>query len=109
MTNNESKYITSKLAVPSDFEKVFSHFYFAENKSTESVTKTLLPSFQTILIFNFGSKALLYSKNNIEIEVDKCLVIGPIKQTIVYSLPPYSKFWLLILRTMLFTVSLAML
>jgi len=53
-----------RIAVPSEFESVFSHFYFAENKTDFAITKTLLPSFQTILIFTFGAKAYLKSQNN---------------------------------------------
>lgn len=47
-----------------------------------------MPSFQTILVFNFGAKALLRSKNNTEIEMEKCLVLGPVKRAFDYSLLP---------------------
>lgn len=91
MTENKDQYVDFRIAVPADYEDVFSHFYFAENKSPDTITKILLPSFQTILIFNFGAKALLHSKQNTELEVDKCLVLGPIKQAFDYSLPPDSQ------------------
>ena len=84
-------YNNFRIAVPTDYENIFSHFYFAENPSAETITKTLLPSYQTILIFNFGTKTLLHSKENTEIEIDKCLVLGTIKKSFDYSLPPQSK------------------
>ncbi|QOG02247.1 AraC family transcriptional regulator [Flavobacterium sp. MDT1-60] len=80
-----------RIAVPSAFETVFSHFYFAENKTDYPITKTLLPSFQTILVFNFGTKSALKSKQNTILEVEKCIVLGPIKQTFDYTLEPNSE------------------
>jgi AraC-like DNA-binding protein len=80
-----------KIAVPSAFEAVFSHFYFAENKTSLPITKTLLPSFQTMLVFVFGTKASMNSNQNTALEVDKCLVLGPIKQAFDYTLAPDSE------------------
>lgn len=80
-----------KIAVPSAFKAVFSHFYFAENKTGNPITKTLLPSFQTILVFNFGGKSSLKSNQNTILEVEKCLVLGPIKQAFDYALEPNSQ------------------
>ena len=90
MAENEKHYKNFKITVPADYEDIFSHFYFAENTTGETITKTLLPSYQTILIFNFGTPAFLYSIQNTELEVDKCLVLGPIKQSFSYSLPANS-------------------
>jgi AraC-like DNA-binding protein len=80
-----------RIAVPLAFENVFSHFYFAENKTAHPITKTLLPSFQTILVSNFGSRAFLKSEQNNILEVEKCLVLGPIKQAFDYTLDPGSE------------------
>lgn len=91
MAKKEKDYSSFKIAVPTDYEEVFSHFYFAENTTAETIKKTLLPSYQTILIFNFGIQAILYSNQKTEIEIDKCLVLGPIKQAFDYSLPPGSE------------------
>lgn len=77
-----------RIAVPSEFETVFSHFYFAENKTDFPITKTLLPSFQTILVFNFGAEAFLKSQQNNILKAEKCLVLGPIKQAFDYTLEP---------------------
>lgn len=92
MAAENNEYNNSRISVVTAFEAVFSHFYFAENNTAETITKTLLPSFQTILIFNFGAKALLHSKNKTEIEIEKCLVLGPIKQAFDYSLPRILKY-----------------
>jgi AraC-like DNA-binding protein len=80
-----------RIAVPLAFETVFSHFYFAENKTAFPVTKTLLPSFQTILVFNFGTKSSLRSEKNTILEIEKCIVLGPIKQAFDYTLEPNSE------------------
>ncbi|MBC9928892.1 helix-turn-helix domain-containing protein [Chitinophaga qingshengii] len=83
----EQTYHDYRLPVPPEFETVFSHFYFAANNSASPVSKTLLPSFQTIMVFNFGAKARLISRQKTEIEVDKCIVLGPIKSVFDYVLP----------------------
>ncbi|WP_347217542.1 helix-turn-helix domain-containing protein [Chryseobacterium sp.] len=88
MKSDDPTYHHYRLPVPNEFETVFSHFYFAENNSTSSITKTLLPSFQTIMVFNFGTKARLVSSAQSEIEVDKCIVLGPIKSAFEYTLIP---------------------
>ncbi|WP_312767896.1 AraC family transcriptional regulator [Epilithonimonas sp.] len=90
MSENE-EYRNFRIAVPTDYEDIFTHFYFAENKSGKTITRTLLPSFQTILIFDFGAKSILHSKNNTKIEIDRCIVLGPIKQSFEYSLPKNSE------------------
>lgn len=91
MTGIQEKYKHYRIAVPADFEEVFSHFYFAENKSEETITKTLLPSYQTILIFSFGTTVWLRTRQNTPIRLQKCLLLGPIKQAFEYSLPENSE------------------
>ncbi|MCC9018796.1 MULTISPECIES: AraC family transcriptional regulator [Flavobacterium] len=80
-----------RIAVPSAFDTVFSHFYFAENKGNIPVTETLLPTFQTILVFIFGEGVSLKSQQNTTLEAQKCLVLGPIKQAFEYTLNPDSE------------------
>ncbi|OXA83823.1 helix-turn-helix domain-containing protein [Flavobacterium hercynium] len=80
-----------RIAVPLAFETVFSHFYFAENKTALPITKTLLPSFQTIMVFNFGTAGSLKLKENNVLQVEKCMVLGPIKQAFDYTLEPNSE------------------
>lgn len=88
MSENNPGYNHFRISVPNEFEDVFTHLYFAENKTNEIITKTLLPSYQTILIFNFGQIPYLHTKDNTLIQVDKYLVIGPVKQAFRYTLPP---------------------
>ncbi len=91
MSDANTEYLNYRIPVPNEFSEVFSHFYFAENISGQSITKTLLPSYQTILIFSFGPNAFIHSVENEKIEVDKCIVLGPIKKGFDYSLPPGTK------------------
>lgn len=91
MSENKDKYKSLKIAVSADFKDVFSHFYYAENKSSELISKTLLPSFQSILIFNFGERVSLHLKKGNEFQMDKYFFFGPIKKAFDYSLPPNSE------------------
>jgi len=83
-------YLNGRILAPKVFGEVFSHFYFAENRLAHTITQTLLPSYQTMLIFSFGTNALLHSNENERIEIAKCAVLGPIKKAFDYSLPPKS-------------------
>ncbi|MFT3826625.1 MAG: helix-turn-helix domain-containing protein [Chitinophagaceae bacterium] len=80
-------YISERIPVPAAFDKVFTHFYKAANNSNEAVRKTLLPSYQTIMVFSFGTPVSFTSQQQTSITPDNCLVIGPIKQPIDYTLP----------------------
>src|SRR5690606_10573977 len=88
MEPNNEEYISYRLPVNSEFSEVFSHFYFAENRSSSPLTKILLPSFQTIMVFSFGVNALFNSNQGTSIEINKCIVLGPIKAAFNYTLPP---------------------
>lgn len=66
-------YTSYRISAPTEFKDVFSHFYCAENRSGEIVEKTLLPSYQTIMIFSFGTPASFISKNKEEIKVENVL------------------------------------
>lgn len=88
MRQDKLTYHDYRIPSPQEFEMIFSHFYFAENNSETTITKTLLPSFQTIMVFNFGTQAYLVSKQKIRIEVNKCIILGPIKSAFEYNLPP---------------------
>ena len=59
MQESQPEYHQLKISVPREFESVFTHFYFAENGSFGSVTKTLLPSYQTIMLFCFGENIFM--------------------------------------------------
>ena len=82
-----SEYHQLKIPVSKEFESVFTHFYYAENNSSYPVTKTLLPSYQTIMLFCFGEKAFMTTQEKTTVEVDQCIVLGPVRQTFDYTLP----------------------
>ncbi|WP_343615691.1 helix-turn-helix domain-containing protein [Flavobacterium sp.] len=83
----KDKFSSGRIAVSDEFQEVFSHFYFAENNSDITFTKKLLPSYQTIMIFSFGESAYIHSEGDENIEVEKCIVLGPIKKAFDYSQP----------------------
>jgi len=87
MQELQPEYHQFKISIPEEFETVFTHFYYAENRSSHSVTKTLLPSYQTILLFCFGENAFMTTQEKNIVEVNKCIVLGPIRQTFDYTLP----------------------
>ncbi|WP_246229296.1 AraC family transcriptional regulator [Sphingobacterium shayense] len=91
MLDDNGLYNNLRIAVPADFQNVFCHFYLAVNNSEVPITKTLLPSYQSIVLFNFGTEITLYSDQNVHIRVNKCIVMGPIKKGFDYSLPPDSE------------------
>jgi AraC-like DNA-binding protein len=89
MAEIRPEYQERRISVPQEFENVFSHFYFAENTSDCPVIKTLLPTYQTILLlFCFGGNATLTTKEKTTITVDQCITFGPIRQAFEYTLAP---------------------
>jgi AraC-like DNA-binding protein len=87
MEKNEQNNNNFRIPVPEEFKDVFSHFYFAKNDTDKPLSKTLIPTYQTIMIFSFGASVYLTSAKNTEIEIDKCIVLGPVKQAFNYLLP----------------------
>ncbi|REC79766.1 AraC family transcriptional regulator [Chryseobacterium elymi] len=81
------EYHQLKISVPKEFENVFTHFYYAKNNSSHPVTKTLLPSYQTIMLFCFGENAFMTTQEQTTVEVNQCIVLGPVRQPIEYTLP----------------------
>lgn len=80
-------YNNYRISAPLAFEDVFSHFYYAENRSEKVIEKNLLPSYQTIMIFSFGTPPSFISKSKDQIIVERCIVLGPVKQAFKYILP----------------------
>ncbi|UWX60697.1 helix-turn-helix domain-containing protein [Chryseobacterium oranimense] len=81
------EYRQLKIPVPKEFESIFTYFYYAENSSPDPVTKTLLPSYQTIMLFCFGENAFMTTQEKNTVEVNKCIVLGPVRQAFDYTLP----------------------
>ncbi|WP_206683872.1 AraC family transcriptional regulator [Rufibacter sediminis] len=75
------------MAVPAEFEEVFTHFYISGNNTGETIHKTFLPSFQTMMVFSFGSEVSFRSDMGNRIQVGKCIILGPVKQSFGYEMP----------------------
>lgn len=88
MNTNEPLYESQTIAAPSGFSEICSHFYSAENKTAQTVHRTLVPHFQTILAFSFGADILLCSHNGNSLPVSRCILLGPVKQALTYAMPP---------------------
>lgn len=87
MQESHPEYHQLKIPVPQEFENVFTYFYYAENGSSGPVTKTLLPSYQTIMLFCFGDSAFMATQEKNTVEVHQCIILGPVRQTFEYTLP----------------------
>ncbi|WP_430827517.1 DUF6597 domain-containing transcriptional factor [Chryseobacterium indologenes] len=87
MQNVKQEYREYRIPATQEFENVFTHFYFAENGSEHPVTKTLLPTYQTILLFCFGEQVSMSTHEKTIITVDECMVFGPVRQSFDYTLP----------------------
>ncbi|MET4082676.1 AraC-like DNA-binding protein [Pedobacter sp. UYP30] len=91
MKEETKGYKDFRIPVPTSFQEIFSHFYYAENQSDEIITHTSMPSYQTILVFNFKNRVLLHSSKNTQIKIEKCLVFGPVRNAFKYSMPKNSE------------------
>lgn len=91
MQSDNQRYDSYRLPVPKEYDSVFSHFYIAANNTADSITKTLLPSFQTIMVLSFGSSVLMSSEHQTSFAMDKCIVLGPIKSAFEYTLSPQAQ------------------
>lgn len=85
------EYISMRIAVPPTWEQVFSHFYYAANHSDVSMEHHLIPGFQSIMAFNFGPPVPLEYGNEHFLPIEKTLVLGPIRQSMKYTMPAGSK------------------
>jgi AraC-like DNA-binding protein len=88
MSKSENQYISLRIPVSAEYEAVFSHLYYAENKSSDTISKTFFPSYQTLLVFNFGNSVTLHTENNTDFTINRCFVLGPVKKQFIYTLPP---------------------
>jgi len=86
MQDHHQNYCERRIPVPAEFEQVITYFYSALNNTESDIKKILVPSFQTIMAFSFGP-AVRFSAGGDSVVLDQCLVLGPIKQPIEYTLP----------------------
>ncbi|MCF6404310.1 helix-turn-helix domain-containing protein [Chitinophaga filiformis] len=81
-------YITGHIPVPEEWDQVFDPFYYAANHQESPIRRKFAPSFQTILIFNFGTPGFFYLTPDEPLPVENSIVIGPIKLSHDYVLSP---------------------
>lgn len=86
MQDHNENYQERRMQVPAEFEDIITYFYSALNNSGSDIKKILAPSFQTIMVFSFGSPVRFMAGGD-SLILDQCLVLGPIKQPIEYTLP----------------------
>lgn len=79
-----------RIAVPAEFEEVFTHFYFDENTTAEPISRTVLPSYQTIMVFNFGPPVSFLTTPGNQVSIPPVVVTGPVRQLVQYIMPPGS-------------------
>lgn len=82
--------LEERIGVPEEYTSVFTHFYAAKNISTSSIPKTLIPHFQTMMVFSLGADITLTTRQNTVITIDKCIVLGPVKMPLDYTMNPGS-------------------
>ncbi|WP_306350339.1 helix-turn-helix domain-containing protein [Flavobacterium sp. '19STA2R22 D10 B1'] len=78
------------ISVPKKFEDVFSHIYYTENNTDQTLDKKLVPDLQAIIAFSLGNNINLSINETEVLAVDKYLILGPIRQTLSYQLQPGS-------------------
>lgn len=88
---NKSAHIGFRVDVPDEFTSVFSHFYHAENNTGSPIKSRLLPSYQTLLAFNFGTSITIHPLGNAKTIEGDVLAIGPVKQAFSYVMPAGAK------------------
>ncbi len=93
MEKKYQKTTDQRVGAPKEFEAVFSHFYSSKNASDKDISKTLLPNFQIIMVFSFGSSVSFGTNHQGQISIEKCMVLGPIKQALTYKLPVGSEIF----------------
>lgn len=84
-------YNSISIPVPDEFPEVFTHFYSAVNNTDAPINKTLYPAYHTIMVFHFGQKPAMLTNGTAQTAMDKCFILGPIKQAFDYTLPAGSE------------------
>ena len=84
-------YQSYRVEVPDKYSEVLTHFYVARNDTATTVNKKLIPSFQALLVFNFGVPAQVKLEGLPETNTGKCLLFGPIKKQLSYLVHPGSE------------------
>lgn len=88
MLDLNTLYVSERLEAPDAFKDLFTHFYVARNGTDQAIRKTLVPTFQTMMVFSLGSPIGLKSTVGSAIDINGAIVLGPIKQPLEYTLRP---------------------
>jgi len=78
-------YISLKVSISEKLQEIITDPYYAENNTETTITKTLIPSYASIIVFAFGGPTTFHAIDR-EIVVEQCQVIGPLKQAFDYSI-----------------------
>lgn len=82
----ENTYQNFRVQVPENYKEVFTHFYYAKNATQNDISQTLVPSFQTMLVFSLGPKDSIIIKTNPVLILNQCIILGPLKKATKYIL-----------------------
>ena len=88
MAVSSNKTASYRIPVPQDYEDVFSHFYYAANDTAQPEPHRLLPSFQQIMVFIFGQGVKIKTPDNLPIQLNRSVILGPVKKALEYTLLP---------------------
>lgn len=80
-------YISKKIESEKPLNVAIPYYYWAKNNSGSQVTKTLSPSFFTIMVFNLSAEPIRAIYEERDLTVDKILVLGPLKHSFKYTIP----------------------
>jgi len=95
ITTNTS-YDERHIPVPPAYADLYAHFYFASNEVKESVTRTLVPTFEPIIVFVFGQGVYLPDQ---QITIGPtCFFLGTIKKAVSYALLAHTELFAVSLK-----------
>jgi AraC-like DNA-binding protein len=77
-------YTGRRIDVPAKWNDIFTHFYYAANTGTDTITQTLLPDMRSILLFSFGNPLLTDHQS----VLDNVSISAPIKKALHYKMVP---------------------
>ncbi|GAB3350769.1 hypothetical protein GCM10027566_08480 [Arachidicoccus ginsenosidivorans] len=89
ITTNTS-YEEQHIPVPSAYADLYAHFYFASCAGKKPVTRTLVPTYEPIIVFVFGQGVYLPHQ---QLTIGPtCFFLGTIKKAFTYALLPHTEF-----------------
>lgn len=95
MGSEKTKDDSYRVEAKDEFCEVFSHFYFGKNTSENAISKILFPTYQTILVFSFGTKIALKQNKIEQFWLTKYLLLDTLKEALEYTLSPGSDIFVI--------------